>query len=102
MPQPTPEMTPTENRRGPARSLAAHIDIGTILMGFLGFVLVFLVNRGIANLDNLAQEVAQLNAKMAVVIASAAHQERRDNVQDERIKEIEAILGKPFRERNKE
>lgn len=68
-----------------ASRIAAHLDVGTLVTGAVGFVLVLLVNRGINNLDTLTGEVGKLNQQVAVILAKNEAQEKRDATQDSRL-----------------
>lgn len=68
--------------------ISAHLDVGTIVSGLIGFMLVFLVNLAVGKLDKLTDEMALLNTKMVAVITRSEWQEKKDAVQDERLAQI--------------
>lgn len=78
-----PEKPPSTSSA--ASRIAAHLDVGTIVTGVIGFLLVMLVNRGIENLDSLTTEVGKLNLQVGVILEKGRIQERKDERQDERI-----------------
>lgn len=77
-----------------AKNLAAHLDVGTIVTGVVGFSMVFMVNTGTQKLDKLTDQISQLNEKMAAVLARNEWQAKKDEEQDAKAaKQWEHILA---------
>lgn len=87
-------------------TIAAHLDVGTIVTGIIGFLMVFLIQSGVNKLDKLTDQVGSLNEKMVSVITRAEYQERKDLAQDtrldkhhDRLQHIEDALARFTREK---
>jgi uncharacterized membrane protein YhiD involved in acid resistance len=92
---------PPEPARGTAASkLAAHLDIGTIVTGLIGFLMVMLINNGLGKLEKLTEQMATLSDRMTMVVTRNEFQEKIDAQQDDRLRrqsdritELEKLIG---------
>lgn len=74
---------PNSERTTVAGKIAAHLDVGTVVLAVVGFLMAFLLNSAVSKIDRLADGVASLNEKMVSVLLRWEYQEKRDAVQDE-------------------
>lgn len=81
MSAPSPVETPPP-RQGIASTIAAHLDVGTVVTGVIGFSMVMLIQSGVGKLDKMTEQITALNEKMVSVLIRTEYQDKRDAVQD--------------------
>ena len=82
-----------------ASTIAAHLDVGTIVTGIIGFSMVMLIQSGVGKLDKMTEQIAQLNEKMVSVLVRTEYQDKRDAVQDLAIERHDIRLDAMEREK---
>lgn len=86
-------------RQGLASTIAAHLDVGTIVTAIIGFLMVLLIQSGVGKLDKMTEQISILNDKMVSVLVRTEYQDKRDAAQDLAVDRHDARINALERER---
>ena len=82
------------NSRSVGSKIAAHLDVGTIVIGVIGFLMIFVLNQGIMRLEKINDQVVIILEKMATMVTRNDYQEKSDEAQNKRLDRLEEALAR--------
>ena len=95
----SPLEPPNAPRASLASTIAAHLDVGTIVTAIIGFLMVLLIQSGVGKLDKMTEQISILNDKMVSVLVRTEYQDKRDAAQDLAVDRHDARINAIERER---